>query len=267
MLLQHHTVLQQLQRGMQAVSHFIIIASAIALVAATAAAIFGALPWPEVSLRWGGQYIPDAGMYAQLGLTALLVMVCFFLPANTRMSRLERSHRSFQISMEDIRRAYDAVHQADRRSVFSLSSEFDEMRKRMEYLREHPDLSHLEPELLEIAAQMSHRSRDLARVYSADRVDRAKTFLKQRQEEVAAMQERLLLARTTCDELRRWMSDIEAGERENGKGLRALENDLKEILPTLGYDVDDMRDANVVALTKQPTHPSPTHPNLGPQKQ
>lgn len=110
------------------------------------------------------------------------------------------------------------VHNADRRSVFALSSEFEDMRKRMEHLRQHPDLSHLEPELLELAAQMSHHSRDIARVYSVERVERAKAFLKQRQEEVAQTQERLKLARHTCDELRRWSADIEAGERSNTKG-------------------------------------------------
>lgn len=255
-------LLHSLQQAMQIFSHVVIVGGTVALVLATAAAAFGALPWPELSLRWGAQYIPDAGMYGQLGLTALLVMLCFFLPANTRMSRLERSHRSFQISMEDVRRAYEVVHNADRRSVFTLSSEFDEMRKRLEYLRQHPDLSHLEPELLEIAAQMSHQSRDIARVYSVERVERAKVFLKQRQEEVAQTEERLKLARNTCYELRRWHDDLEAGERENTKGLRALENDLRDILPTLGYDVDEMRDANIVTLQKQPTHPS-----VGPQKQ
>jgi hypothetical protein len=259
---QQMPLLHHVQHAFQIVSHVIIVGATIGLVAASLAASLGALPWPELSLRWGAQYIPDAGMYAQIGLTALMVMICFFLPANTRMSRLERSHRSFQISMEDVRHAYEVVHNADRRSVFSLSSDYETMRKRMEYLRQHPDLSHLEPELLEIAAQMSMQSRDLARIYAVERVDRAKTFLKQRQEEVTQIEERLKLARTTCDELKRWLADIESGERENTKGLRALENDLRAILPTLGYDVDDMRDANVVALPKQPTHPS-----IGPQKQ
>lgn len=261
MLKHQQSPLHLLQHAMQIASHVVIVGCTIGLVVATAAAAFGALPWPELSLRWGAHYIPDAGFYAQLGVTALMVMLCFFLPANTRMSRLERSHRAFQISMDDVRHAYEVVHNADRRSVFTLSSEFDEMRKRLEYLRQHPDLSHLEPELLEIAAQMSHHSRDLARVYSVERVDRAKAFLKQRQEEVTQMEERLKLARSTCDGLRSWVSDIESGERENTKGLRALEHDLRDILPTLGYDVDDLREANIVSLPKQPTQPS-----LGPKK-
>ncbi len=256
MFRQQVSPLHRLQRALQVISHITIVGATICLIIATGAAFLGQLPWLEISLLWGGQNIPDAGMYAQIGLTVSLVMLCIFLPANARMSRLEHSHRSFQISMDDVRHAYEVVHNADRRSVFSLSSEFDEMRKRMEYLRKHPDLSHMEPELLELAAQMSRESRDLARIYSEERVSRAKAFLKQRQEEVLRMQEQLALARITCDEIRRWLLDVEAGERENTKGLRALENDLRAILPALGYDVDDMREANIVALPKQPPHPS-----------
>ncbi len=177
-------------------------------------------------------------------------MLCFFLPANARMARLERSHRSFQISMEDVRRAYSTAHAGDRAGVFALSGEFDALRTRMELLRKHPDLGLLEPELLQLAAQMSFESRDLARAYSDDRVARAKTFLQQRQEEVQALSERITLARQTCDALRRWLQDIEAEERQSHDQIRRLEADLREILPTLGYDFDEPREANVVALPK-----------------
>ena len=81
---------------------------------------------------------------------------------------------------------------------------------------------------------------------------RARTFLEQRQQEVQALTERLTIARRTCDELRRWLTDIAADERQAQIQLRRLEADLKEILPGLGYDFDhdDIRDANVVALPK-----------------
>ena len=103
-----------------------------------------------------------------------------------------------------------------------------------------------------MAAQMSVETRDLARAYSDEKVNRAKSFLKQRQEEVHALTDRLVLARRTCDELRRWLTDIEADERTAQTELKRLEADLKEILPTLGYafDLEDHRDANVVALPK-----------------
>ena len=38
-----------------------------------------------------------------------------------------------------------------------------------------------------MAAQMSHESRELAEVYSTERVDRARQFLRQRQEEADQM--------------------------------------------------------------------------------
>ena len=63
----------------------------------------------------------------------------------------------------------------------------------------------------------------------------AKGLLKQRQEEVQALTDRLAIARRTAQ-----------------TQIRRLEADLKEILPVLGYDFDheDIRDANVVALRK-----------------
>lgn len=231
----------------------LVVVLALAATAATGAAAFGLVPWPQMGVFFAGQAVPQAGMWLQIGLTLLLVVLTFSLPANARMSRLERSHRSFAMGMEDVARAYRHAHAADRTGVFALSGEFDSMRTRLEQLRNHPDLKHLEPELLQLAAQMSLESRELARVYSDEKVGRAREFLKHRQQEVHDLTDRLGIARRTCDELRRWLNDIEAEERQAQTQIRRLEADLKEILPTLGYDFDheDLRDANVVALPKQ----------------
>ncbi|NUB42887.1 DNA repair protein [Fertoebacter nigrum] len=241
---------RQAQRMMQALALYLLVGLALALLAATLMAAVGWLPWPDLVLTFGGAALPMAGMWVQVALTALLLLMCFFLPANARMARLERSHRSFQISMEDVRRAYSTAHAGDRAGVFALSGEFDALRSRMDLLRKHPDLGHLEPELLQLAAQMSFESRELARTYSDERVARAKMFLKQRQEEVQGLSERITLARQTCDALRRWMQDIEADERTSHEQIKRLEADLREILPTLGYDFDEPREANVVSLPK-----------------
>lgn len=226
--------------GIVAITAFLVLSSALASL--------GQMPWPSLALSWGEVAVPDAGKWVQLALTVIMLCVCFFLPANARMARLERTHRSFQIGMEDVKRAYSLAHAADRTGVFSLSNEFEAMRQRMELLRKHPDLTHVEPELLELAAQMSFQSRDLARAYSDDKVGRAREFLKARQAEADQMAERIKLARMTCDELRRWLVDVETEERRNHDQIRRLEADLKEILPGLGYDFDDPRDGNVVTL-------------------
>ncbi len=157
---------------------------AAGLLMASLAAAFGQMPWPQLALFFGGQAVPQAGMWLQLGLTALLGLMGLYLPANSRMARLECSHRSFAMGMQDVAHAYRQAHAADRAGVFALSGEFDAMRARMEHLRDHPDFQHLEPELLQMAAQMSVETRDLARAYSDEKVNRAKSFLKQRQEDV-----------------------------------------------------------------------------------
>lgn len=224
----------------------------LGLIAASVMAALGWLPWPTLYLSFGTAALPDAGMWVQLGLTLLFVALCFYLPANSRMARLEATHRSFAMGVEDVSRAYRQAHAADRAGVFSLSSEFDSVRARMEHLRNHPDFGHLEPELLQLAAQMSHETRELARAYSDVKVARARSFLAQRQEEVQGLTDRLAIARRTCDELKRWSTDIDAEERQAQVQLRRLEADLKEILPGLGYSVDfeDRGEGNVVALPK-----------------
>ena len=70
----------------------------------------------------------------------LMLLLLFYLPANLRISRLERSHRSFAMDMHDVARAYAHAHAADRKGVFGLSSEFEGMKARMQHLRQHPDL-------------------------------------------------------------------------------------------------------------------------------
>jgi hypothetical protein len=48
------------------------------------------------------------------------------------------------------------------------------------------------------------------------------------------------------------LQDVEAEERQAQTQIKRLEADLKEILPTLGYDFDleDHREQNVVQLPK-----------------
>lgn len=244
--------LRAAQGTLNAVAIVVVGLCAAGLFAVSLMAAFGLIPWPQIALFFGGQAVPQAGMWLQLGLTALFALLLIYLPGNLRIARLERSHRSFAMGMEDVARAYAYAHAADRKNVFALSSEFDAMRDRLDHLRKHPDLRDLEPELLQLAAQMSFETRELARTYSDEKVKRAKDFLKQRQEEVQGLTDRLAIARRTCDELRRWLQDVEAEERSAQVQIKRLEADLKEILPTLGYDfdLDDHRDLNVVQLPK-----------------
>ncbi len=210
-----------------------ICAAALAAVTATSLSALGIWPWLELQAGLGGATYPQAGMIAQITLTALFVMLAFYLPTNARMLALERSHRRFSMQMEDVAHAYAAVHAADRGETFALASEFDAVKSRMSFLNDHPDLGGLEPEVLEVAAQMSQVSHELAETYSDANVARARTFLKQRQEETEQFSARLEDAKIILHELQQWTRDVEIEESIARSQLNRLRSELFELLPEL----------------------------------
>ena len=214
----------------------LIIAAAIVGPVSVGLAFAGVWPWLSLDIAWGTRPLPDAGIWVQSGLAALAVMLAVFLPANARILALETSHRRFHVAMEDVARAYHLAHAADRQGVFHLGSEFDSVRERLSYLRSHPDLDALEPALLDIAAQMSHVSRELAEVYSDARVARARDFLRQRQEEVERFNARIDTAKAVASELRHWMAQVELEESVAASQLERLRAELDAILPELGLE-------------------------------
>ncbi|MBY5989069.1 DNA repair protein [Roseovarius atlanticus] len=222
--------------------------AALGLTLATALAAFGVLPWLEFQVSFGGQVYENAGKIAQIGLTVLAVLLCFYLPANARVMALENSHRRFHMNMQDVTQAYAAAHAADRAGMFRIQSEFDAVRERLAYMREHPDLESLEPQIMEVAAQMSYISRELAEIYSDDKVDRARAFLKQRQQEVEQFNKRLDHAKAVGVRLKQWAQEVEMEESVAVSQLERLRDDLRPILPELGYEEVSDLDGTVVGL-------------------
>lgn len=242
------SIVYLVQYLLQRVALVLFASAALLLVCATCMAAFGQMQWLGLDLSWNGAPLPDAGMYAQIGLTALAVSLCFFLPSNRRIMVLENSHRQFSVGMMDIARAYAAVHAADRTGTFQLSSEFDAVRERLAYLRDHPDLSSLEPALLEVAAQMSHVSKELAQVYSEDTVTRARDFLRQRQQEIEQFNTRLDHAKAVSTELKHWLHEVELEESVAAAQLDRLRDELRDVLPELGMETIVRTDNTVVEL-------------------
>ena len=212
------------------------------------AATVGLVSWLELQVGLGAATTADAGIAIQLTVTAVFVGLCFFVPSSDRVRRLEISHRHFRVTMSDVAQAYQAAHAADREGVFELKSEFDSVRERIEYLRRHPDLGRLEPELLEMAAQMSHESRDLAEIYSTERVERARHFLRQRQEEAEQMRDRVQAAFTTCSELRLWLERVDIDEDFARSEVARLRHELLDLLPYFDLRAVDGSGANVERL-------------------
>jgi len=212
-----------IQYMMQRAALFFFAVCAAGLTAATIMASLGFWAWIDVPMNFAGEPVANAGMYLQIAATVLAAGICFFLPANVRIMQLENSHRRFSVSMDDVARAYGAVHAADRR-------------ERLAYLRDHPDLSTLEPALLEAAAQMSHISRELAEVYSDDKIMRARDFLKQRQEEINQFNDRLDQAKSISTEMKHWLHQVELEESVAAAQLARLSEEMSEILPQLGRE-------------------------------
>lgn len=213
---------------------------AAAAVVYTALSAFGVVPWMSFSMTFGETVIADAGIYLQSGLTALLVLMASFIPSAARVATLETGHRKFHMKMEDVARAYYHCHAADRGGVFNLQSEFDAVRERLSYLRDHPELGNLEADVLEVAAQMSQQSKHLALIYSDANVGRAKTFLRQRQEEVSRQKARIDDARQIMREIDEWSSEIDMEESMVASQLSQLEERLLATMPHLaGHQMAD----------------------------
>lgn len=231
--------------GLQALALTALAALAGLAIGVTLMATLGIVPWIELPLSLAGAPVPYAGALVQIGLTLFLMSLMAFLPSSHRVLRLETSHRDFRLGLSDIARAYRACHAADRAGVFTLEAEFDAVRERFAFLRGHPDFAAMEGEILEIAAGMSTESRDLAQAFSDDRIAQAKSALVQRQAEADRAQRHLAAARATCREIRHWLTTVEADERRVTSELRALEAELLDLLPRLGFEteIEDRRRA------------------------
>ncbi len=238
-------------RALRGASILLLALTAVCAVGVTIASAFGALPWLTLPLTFGELQITAFGMYLQIAVTVLLVAMASMIPTNLRLNALERTHRSFQIDMNDIARAYHLCHTADRSGVFTFSSEFDAVRERLAYLRDHPDLARLESEVLEVAAQMSQQSRHLADVYSNEKVARAKSFLEQRQQEAEDQQEKIVEALHAVHEIGKWAQQVELEESVVASQLAQLDEKLQTALPGLGYTLG-RTDDNVVKLAQKP---------------
>lgn len=232
----------QVVRAAQISAMIVFGAMAAAMVVSTLCAAVGVLPWLSVPIEFLDGTTTDAGIALQTGLSLLGLLMTAYMPANFRILALENSHRTFRMRMEDVANAYWAAHEADRTGLFQLKSEYDAVRERMAFLHEHPDLGALEPELLEVAAQMSRTSEELALRYSDEKVGRAKRFLAEREAEAAQMQDRIETALVTVHDIRRWLDRVESEEDMAKAHLTRLTSELETLLPRLGLSLGPARD-------------------------
>ncbi|MEO1239130.1 MAG: DNA repair protein [Pseudomonadota bacterium] len=231
---QKNSVLLTLRYGLEAMA--IVLSACLGLAVFASVVLAGLGIWPWLSLPAGiGADTIDAGPALQIGFCVLLAMICALMPASARVMRLERAHRDFRVDMNDVTRAYYAAHAADRAGVFRMHREFDAMRERMEFLTTHPDLGALNPEILELAAQMSTEARDLAGVYSDEKVAHARSMLAERHAEAERLDQLIDRAHVVTRDIRRTLEDVSLKEET----LRSRMAMLRDELDTLWQDIDD----------------------------
>lgn len=201
----------------------------LVLLACTGLAFAGVLPWLELAVSYGGVPVEWAGPAVQIGLTALFLLLAVFVPTSRQVMMLEATHRDFAVSMDDITSAYQAAHLADRKEAFRMQREFDAVKERYEYLKKHPDLPEIDADLLTIAAQMSHQSRELAKTFSDENIERARDSLKQRRRDAEELQHRIQEAHAASRDLRREIEDVEYEEGSAASQLMRLREELSEI--------------------------------------
>ncbi len=238
-------------RTLHTISLLLILVIGLIAIGYTMASALGYAPWLTFSASFGDYTVEQAGMATQIVLTIILGSLFFFMPSAGRIMALERSHRNFQLNMEDVARAYHLCHTADRAGVFTLSSEFDAVRERLSYLRDHPQLDSLEPQVLEIAAQMSQQARELGDIYNDEKVARAKMFLRQRQEEAERQQQLIVEAHHSLRDIRKWSQQVELEESVVASQLSQLEEQLDATLPALGYTLG-RESAEIVPMPQKP---------------
>lgn len=245
------TLMARSHRLLHSISMGLILVIGLVAIGFTAASALGVAPWLTFAATFGDTAYPQAGMITQIVVTIILASLFFFMPSAGRIMSLERSHRNFQLSMNDVARAYHVCHTADRSGIFTMSSEFDAVRERLAYLRDHPDLDSLEPSVLEIAAQMSHQSRELADIYTDEKVARAKMFLHQRQQEAERQQSLIVEAHHNLRDIRKWSQQVELEESVVASQLSQLEDQLEATLPALGY-ILGKDSAEIIPLPQKP---------------
>lgn len=100
----------------------LILVIGVTAISYTAACALGYAPWLTFTATFGDLFVPLVGMYTQIVVTIILASLFFFMPSAGRIMSLERSHRDFKVSMEDVAHAYHVCHTADRYGVFTMSS-------------------------------------------------------------------------------------------------------------------------------------------------
>jgi chromosome segregation ATPase len=94
----------------------------------------------------------------------------------------------------------------------------------------------------------------LERQHVPDRVERARQFLRQRQEEAEQMKARIQIAHASSRELKRWLQSVDMEEAVVRTQLARLKEELSDLLPVLELEEAEAprAEAEIVSFHRLP---------------
>lgn len=191
----------------------------------------------------------DLLSYLPYLLAALLVSVVgLTLTAGQPLNQMQLRW-DFSLRMEDVAKAYYAVHHADRSGIFQLPEQFDAVRQRMQWLQSQPELSNYESDVLLLAAQMSETTKSLASRYNDDTVKRAEQFLVQREQECERFEALVVEARSAYTTVQTKARKLQLQHETTSSELNALHEDMRRQLEPLGFVIERKPATDVILLT------------------
>lgn len=193
--------------------------------------------WPVVNVTLADGTVHNAVVYVGVTLSLIGIVICTLVPGSKRVLKLEQTHRDFRVTMNDVERAYNIVHEKDRDGAFNLPGEFEGVRERFEFLKSKSELQDFEPEILLLAAQMSYHTREVARAFNTESVARAEDFLRQRRYELERGEEQIAVALTVLGRVKREARALALAEQVQDSQISRIVAEITEELTPLGFQV------------------------------
>lgn len=165
-------------RIFQVTSVWTLITITILLAVYTLLCLFGFMPWLYVPLQFGQEgAVVDRGTIIQLLLVLVMFSLCYNIPSSARIMRMEVIKHKEHLGLQDIMTATAHLFEEDRNGAFSVTTQFDNITRRIEMLQRHETLDKLSDKHQATAAMISYQVRKFAKKFSKKKVDRANTAL------------------------------------------------------------------------------------------
>lgn len=212
----------------------IVIAAVTAIVLISC--ILGWTPWVTWSLTFGETTITNAGMYAQILVSAVLILQAASVQDKVRLMHNEKTTILANQKYNDVSHAYDVCFQKDKTGFFKAKNQYDQVRERFNYLDDHPDLEHMTDDVLELAAMMATESSGLAEAFSDAKVQKLEAALRLLGDEQDRRRRLMIRAEDVIEKYRSRAQGLLSCQNEVAGDLRRLKSLFDGYFVPLGFE-------------------------------